>query len=176
VFTYKGASGILRTAEYLVEIRGEYIELASATGGINLNTYTVYKSIELEPLSDHEEDFGDGMAVFSAGGTSRRKIGEVNYGEASRESGRPFRWVYQAETPRGHMKEYDAFDADGVRLFDRSDWNDAVDWIIGWEVGASGYREQGLYDLMVRHYSTDGSMMAEGHIPLFNEQFIDLGA
>ena len=189
MFTYmsclggnKGASGILRTAKYLVEIRGNYIPLASATGGIKLNTYTVYKSIELEPLSDQVEDFGDGVSVFSAGGTARTRIGEVNYGESSPGSGLPFRWVYRADTPHGHMKEYDAFDADGERLFDRGrsiefkadgGWQDAVDWIIGWEVGARGYREQGLYDLIVRHYTSDGYRMAEGHIPQFNERFIN---
>jgi allantoicase len=81
------------------------------------------------------------------------------------------------DTPYGNVREYPAFgpparrNQAASRVFDEGDWNEAVDWCVGWD-----NRTNDTYDLAVRHFSTGGDLMMVGIIPLFNEQFIDLGA
>lgn len=109
--------------------------------------YEVYESIE-EPI-----------LIDGLGDADERQFRLLGTAEAHQVGSQ---WFYYVDAPRGLTRE--------IMLGD-FDWREAADWLIG-ATNPSGE----IYDLAHRFFSSFGDLMGYGITPLFNEQFIDLGA
>ena len=161
MFTFKSASpnGINGTAKYMVDVYAETSPERPHQAFHSMHRYEVYAARELAILRD-------GEVVLHPSGQNPRPWSHKLLGMAEAHQGkidgsRSSEWFYHVGTSRGITKEYEAADFD---------WNEAVDWLIG-HTNPSGE----IYDLAHRFFSF-GNLVGYGITPLFNEQFIDLGA
>ena len=175
MFTFKSesANGINGTAKYMVDVHlAQKVELTDDIGCM-MKRYEVYASREEATLIDGLADADERQ--FRP--WSHKLLGGIEAYHGRLDGRLPDEWMYRADSARGNIREYPAFGPPtrrfqaASRIFDEGDWNDAVDWIIGW-ANPSGE----LYDLAVRHFSSSGDLMMHGIIPQFNERFMDLGA
>ena len=146
-FKSKSPNGINGTAKYLVDVYAD-----SATRGVGSHRYEVYAAREEATLID---GLGD------ADERQFRLLGMAEAHQGKIDGSRSSEWFYYVDTPYGVTKE---FEAEGF------DWREAADWLIG-HTNPSGE----IYDLAHRFFSF-GNLVGYGITPLFNEQFIDLGA
>ena len=155
MFTFKSASpnGINGTAKYLVDVYAESSPKRPHQAFHSMHRYEVYESADASTLID-------GLA--DADERQFRLLGMAEAHQGKIDGSRSSEWFYYVDTPYGVTKEYEA---------EGFDWREAADWLIG-HTNPSGE----IYDLAHRFFSSFGDLMGYGITPLFNEQFIDLGA
>ena len=154
MFTFKSKSlnGINDTAKYLVDVYAESSPKRPHQAFHSMHRSEVYESADASTLID-------GLA--DADERQFRLLGMAEAHQGKIDGSRSSEWFYYVDTPYGVTKE---FEAEGF------DWREAADWLIG-HTNPSGE----IYDLAHRFFSF-GNLVGYGITPLFNEQFIDLGA
>ena len=161
MFTFKSASpnGINGTAKYLVDVYAESSPKRPHQAFHSMHRYEVYAARELAILRDGEVVFHPSEPPIRP--WSHKLLGMAEAHQGKIDGSRSSEWFYYVDTPYGVTKE---FEAEGF------DWREAADWLIG-HTNPSG----DIYDLAYRFFSF-GNLVGDGITPLFNEQFIDLGA
>ena len=161
MFTFKSKSpnGINGTAKYLVDV---FMERPHADAAPTPR-YEVYAAVEEVTLTDGVDSPLDSIndRLTASGGPFRRLLGGMEAHQGKIDGSHRDDWFYRVDHARGLTRE--------IRLGD-FDWNEQADWLIG-ATNPSGE----IYDLAHRFFSF-GNLVGYGITPLFNEQFIDLGA